>query len=106
MTVPRFPRARAFVGFVAVLLSLGAIIVACGEDRRGIGEDCLRDDDCLSGVCLAQRCAAPPPLTDGSFPTVDAQSDAAGEASDGRDAAETGASNDSGASDSATDEGG
>lgn len=37
---------------------------ACTESRRTIGEDCLKADDCLSGVCSSQKCTAAPPLLD------------------------------------------
>jgi hypothetical protein len=56
---------------------IGAAILACGcmETRRALGDDCLKNDDCLSGICSQLHCAAPPPL-------IDAQlvSDAAAEA--------------------------
>ena len=39
---------------------------ACGETRRPIGEECLRGDDCLSGVCSARTCVAAPPLVTGA----------------------------------------
>ncbi len=43
--------------------SIGA---GCVETRRSLGEDCLKDDDCLSGVCSQLRCAAIPPTIDAS----------------------------------------
>ena len=36
----------------------------CMETRRSLGEDCLKDEDCLSGTCLQLHCAAEPPTTD------------------------------------------
>jgi hypothetical protein len=33
------------------------------ETRRSLGEDCLKDDECLSGVCSQLRCAEPPSTT-------------------------------------------
>lgn len=39
-----------------------AVLVACGETRRPIGDECLRDEDCLSGVCASRVCASAPPL--------------------------------------------
>jgi hypothetical protein len=47
---------------VAMLLLL--VLGACTETRRTNGEDCLKDDDCLSGVCSSQKCTAAPPLLD------------------------------------------
>jgi hypothetical protein len=50
------------------------IFLACGETRRPIGDECLRDDDCLSGVCSARSCVSAPPLTIGANgPTPDEQ---------------------------------
>jgi hypothetical protein len=50
----------------------GLILFACGETRRPIGDECLRDDDCLSGVCSARSCVSAPPLKTGSpGPTPD-----------------------------------
>lgn len=48
----------------AVVLVLGwRILAACGESRSPIGEECLRSDDCLSGVCSDRVCVSAPPLT-------------------------------------------
>jgi hypothetical protein len=44
------------------VLAAVAILVACGETRLPIGDECLKDDDCLSGVCAARVCAAAPSL--------------------------------------------
>ena len=57
---PRRPRAAR----VALAASLAAALaIACGETRRPLGDECLRDDDCLSSVCSGRVCAAAPPLT-------------------------------------------
>ena len=37
---------------------------SCLETRRSLGEDCLKDDDCLSRTCVQLHCAAAPPTTD------------------------------------------
>ena len=62
--------ARATIAALS-LLALGA---ACSETRRPLGEDCLKDDDCLSGLCSQLACAASPKLLDGAIgpPAVDA----------------------------------
>jgi len=49
---------------LAVMTSLVASNGGCMETRRSLGEDCLKDDDCLSGTCLQLRCAAEAPTTD------------------------------------------
>lgn len=59
----------------ALTFALGAI-AACGETRRPIGDECLRDEDCLSGVCSARSCVSAPPLRVGTNgPTPDEQPD-------------------------------
>lgn len=45
-----------------------AALAACGETRRPIGDECLRDEDCLSGVCSSRLCVAAPPLVTGAGP--------------------------------------
>ncbi len=47
------------------------VLVACGEVRRPIGEECLRGEDCLSGVCSARECVAAPTLVTGAQPSPD-----------------------------------
>jgi hypothetical protein len=42
------------------------VMGACGESRRPIGEECLRDSDCLSGVCAARACVSAPTLVTGA----------------------------------------
>ena len=53
-------------------LALLTVAVACTETRRSLGEDCLKDDDCLSGFCSQLQCSAPPQLLDGSILPQDA----------------------------------
>jgi hypothetical protein len=56
---------------------------ACVETRRSLGEDCLKDDDCLSGVCSQLFCAALPPTIDAAlFADVTAGNDAVADAPD------------------------
>ncbi len=62
---------------VALLLVMSAL-AACGETRRPIGDECLRDEDCLSGVCSARACVSAPPLKVGATgPTPDEEPDIA-----------------------------
>ena len=44
-------------------LMVGGVLLAggCIETRRSLGEDCLKNDDCLSQVCSQLRCATSPP---------------------------------------------
>jgi len=58
-------RRGAAAAFVAALAGVLAV-AACTENRRTLGEDCLKNGDCLSGVCSALKCAATPPLLDGA----------------------------------------
>ena len=44
------------------LVTLAAVATACGETRNPIGDECLRNQDCLSGVCSDRACVAAPPL--------------------------------------------
>jgi hypothetical protein len=46
------------------------------ETRRSLGEDCLKNDDCLSGVCSQLHCAASPPLIDAQVTRPEADDDA------------------------------
>jgi hypothetical protein len=84
------------VGLLALAIACAA---ACAETRRSLGEDCLKDPDCLSGICSALHCAASPPILGNEPPPsqdagADAVSDASGEGGDaageGGDASEGG----------------
>ncbi len=58
-------RAVFATSFTFVLLG------ACAETKVGFGEDCLKDTDCLSGVCAAQLCTDPGTIfTDASVVTT------------------------------------
>jgi len=93
-----------------------AAALGCVQTQRGLGEDCLKDEDCLSGVCSQLHCAATPPLLQGVPPasSADAQSPmdaASADTGGGEDAAadvaeagsDTGAGGDSAAQDGAQD---
>ena len=41
-------------------------VLACGESRRPIGDECIRNEDCLSNVCAARVCASAPQLVTGA----------------------------------------
>jgi hypothetical protein len=62
MSDARRSQSRAMLAFVAVVASLGAAFGACTSYSRANGEECLKDVDCLSGFCLAQKCENPQPI--------------------------------------------
>ena len=53
---------------------------ACMETRRSLGEDCLKDDDCLSGICSQLRCATTPRTIDAPVLADATAGDALGDA--------------------------
>jgi hypothetical protein len=65
MSDARRSQTRAVLAFVAVVASLGAAFGACTSYSRANGEECLKDVDCLSGYCLAQKCDNPQPVLSG-----------------------------------------
>ena len=78
MVKPRVPTAKApkappmmavatrdMRWMLVVLVCSLEILASCGETRRPIGDECLRHDDCLSGVCSARACVSSPSLTVG-----------------------------------------
>jgi hypothetical protein len=46
------------------------------ETRLSLGEECLKDDQCLSGICSQLHCAAPPSTIDAQVMLADAGVDA------------------------------
>lgn len=53
----------ASVCAAALAIAFVALGPGCGETRRPLGDECLRDDDCLSSACSGRVCVASPPLT-------------------------------------------
>jgi hypothetical protein len=53
-------------GLVFAVLAEGALVLAagCANVDRGLGDPCIRNEDCLSGVCAGQQCVASPALFD------------------------------------------
>jgi hypothetical protein len=45
------------------------VVGSCNEWRRSLGDECLKDQDCLSGICSQLRCGTAPPYL-GSEGTV------------------------------------
>ena len=65
-------RRRPFVLVLVLVLGVLALLsLACGETRSPIGDECIRGEDCLSGVCSSRTCVAAPPLVNGSGPPPD-----------------------------------
>jgi hypothetical protein len=63
--------------FCAVLLATQA----CAETRRANGDECLKDDDCLSGICSQLVCAPAPTQLDAE-PDSTLETDAAADVID------------------------
>lgn len=57
---------RALFLASALGVSACALAGACGESRRPIGSECLRDEDCLSNFCAARACVSAPVLVTGA----------------------------------------
>jgi hypothetical protein len=82
---PARVRARALAFAIAGMAAL-TLAYACAQARRTNGEECLKSEDCLSGLCSQLVCSSPGPLTN-----TMATNDEAGEPDSGGDAvADTG----------------
>jgi hypothetical protein len=57
------------IAVIMISIAIGAE-AGCVESQRALGEDCLKDQDCLSGICSQLQCAAAPPVLDATAPTV------------------------------------
>ena len=64
----------------SAILIASVLLVACTETRRPLGEDCLKDQDCLSGICSGLKCAAAPPTLEAGPTPPDAEADAPSDA--------------------------
>jgi hypothetical protein len=86
------------------------LVGSCSEWRRSLGDECLKDQDCLSGICSQLRCGTAPPYlgsegkvvgADGSggsdAPVESASDDAAIDGSGGGDATVEAGGGDAGA---------
>lgn len=62
---------RALFLFACALAAV--VVLACGESRRPIGEECLRNEDCLSTFCAARSCVSAPALVTGASEPPDDQ---------------------------------
>jgi hypothetical protein len=55
-------RLVAWLGGVGLV---AGVVAACVELEGSLGSDCIKNQDCQSGVCSQLHCAAAPPLLDG-----------------------------------------
>jgi hypothetical protein len=105
MTVQARSRSRAVSAFVVIVMCIGASFAACTDTKRSNGDDCIKSEDCSSGVCSALKCVAPPPLRDGSSSTPVDSGNPIPDGGSGEAGADSGSS-DSGAGDAdASDDG-
>ena len=58
-------RGLALLGAAAVALALAE---SCADNRGSLGADCLKDEDCITGVCAQLVCVAAPQYLDGEAP--------------------------------------
>ncbi|HEX3345877.1 MAG TPA: hypothetical protein VHS09_14935 [Polyangiaceae bacterium] len=56
-------RARVLAFAVAGIAAV-SLAYACVQTKRSPGDECLKSEDCLSGICSQLVCASPGPLTD------------------------------------------
>lgn len=94
-------KARSFMFAAAVVTALG-VAAACVPSPRGNGDACLKDQDCLSGICADALCRAAPTLLDAEATADGSLADGAtGEAGPGDAAADAPAPSDSGTKEAA-----
>jgi hypothetical protein len=80
MTEKRRVRARVLPTALLVVLAIGGAVVACADTTKVLGEECIKSQDCQSGLCESQVCVAAPPFL--MIPTAgDSGVDASAEAS-------------------------
>jgi uncharacterized membrane protein YgcG len=105
MTQTTVPPVRVGARVLALVVAgIGALSLAyaCAETKRSLGDECLKDQDCLSGICSQLVCAAAPPLIDAmvenpeagessdSSPVGDAPADSSSSSSGSSSGADTG----------------
>jgi hypothetical protein len=72
MTDRRRVRARVLPTVALVALAIGSAVAACANTTKTLGEECIKSQDCQSGLCESQVCVAEPPfLTVPSANTAD-----------------------------------
>jgi hypothetical protein len=91
-------RVRALAFVVAGIAAMG-LAFACAQTRRSPGEECIKSEDCLSGVCVQLVCGSTGPLTDTMENNPEAgETEAGTDASDAASAADTFTAPDTGSS--------
>ena len=94
-------KARSFTFVVCVVTAVG-VAAACTPSPRANGESCLKNDDCLSGVCTSSVCVSAPTILDAEVSGDGSLLDSS-TAGDGSTGSETSTPGDSGtAADSGT----
>ena len=58
--------AKRAASVLVAAASIAVVTMACGETRLPIGDECLRSEDCLSGICSSRTCVAAPTLVSGA----------------------------------------
>lgn len=77
---------RAASIFVLIVAASGVVFGACTETRRNLGEECIKDEDCLAGQCVTGICTGSPITTDEAGVTQQVSTDGGSDASDATDA--------------------
>jgi uncharacterized membrane protein YgcG len=100
-------RARVLVFVVAGIAAL-SLAYACAEVRRSLGDECIKSEDCLSGICSQFVCSASPPLIDAMVENEEAGESETGPAPDSSSSGggDTGSAAETGSSSSGSEAGG
>lgn len=76
MTDRRSVRARVLAPALLALFAGSWGLIGCPNNTRTLGEECVKSEDCQSGLCSSLVCVAPPPfLTLPPASTADAGED-------------------------------
>ncbi|HEX7663079.1 MAG TPA: hypothetical protein VF407_01140 [Polyangiaceae bacterium] len=76
MTDSKRSKLAKIVLVTGTFLLPGLFVIACTDTRRGLGEQCLKGEDCQSNLCVSQQCASEPPFINGTgTPVNDASPD-------------------------------
>jgi hypothetical protein len=59
-------------GLLAAAGAAAVVIASCTEFRGSLGDECIKDQDCLSGACTALRCVAAPSVLEAGLPPTEA----------------------------------
>jgi hypothetical protein len=63
---------RTVVLFALGAAAASALGLACADNDKSLGADCVKDEDCASGFCSGQVCVAAAPTFDSEPPFGDA----------------------------------